>query len=64
MAGYMMMIWDDEEAWAAASEQDIEQAMQAHRDFGARYAHALRGGNRLYPHHSRTVLRDHCRNHR
>lgn len=43
MAGYMMLIWDDEAAWAAASEQDVEQAMQAHRDFGARYAQAICG---------------------
>lgn len=49
MAGYMVLIWDDEAAWAVASEQDAGQAMQAHRDFAGRYAHALRGGNRLYP---------------
>ena len=49
MAGYMVLIWDDEAAWDAASEQDVEQAMQAHRDFCARYARALRGGSRLYP---------------
>ena len=57
MAGYMMMIWDDEEAWAAASEQDVEQAMQAHRDFGARYARAIRGGGRLYPSDTATSVR-------
>jgi hypothetical protein len=57
MAGYMMLIWDDEAAWAAAGEQDVEQAMQAHRDFGARYAHALRGGNRLYPSETATSIR-------
>lgn len=57
MAGYMVLIWDDEEAWAAASEQDVEQAMQAHREFGARYAQALRGGSRLYPSSTATSIR-------
>jgi hypothetical protein len=57
MAGYMVFIWDDEEAWAAASGQDVEQAMQAHRDFGTRYARALRGGNRLYPSSTATSIR-------
>ena len=57
MAGYMALIWDDEAAWDAASEQDVEQAMQAHRDFGARYAQALRGGNRLYTSSTATSIR-------
>lgn len=57
MAEYMALIWDDEAAWAAASEQDVEKTMQAHRDFGARYAHALRGGNRLYPSGTATSIR-------
>ena len=57
MAGYMVMIWDDEAAWAAASEQDAEKTMQAHRDFGARYAHALHGGSRLYPSDTATSIR-------
>jgi hypothetical protein len=57
MAGYMVLFWDDEAAWAAANEQDVEQAMQAHRDFGARYAHALRGGSRLYPSGTATSVR-------
>jgi len=57
MAGYMVLFWDDEAAWAAASEQDVEQAMQAHREFGARYAQALRGGGRLYPSGTATSIR-------
>ena len=57
MAGYMVLIWDDEAAWATASEQDVEQAMRAHREFGARYAHALRGGSRLYPSDTATSIR-------
>jgi hypothetical protein len=57
MAGYMAFIWDDEAAWAAASEQDVERAMQAHRDFGARYAQALRGGSRLYSSDTATSIR-------
>ena len=57
MAGYMVLIWDDEAAWAAASEQDVEQAMQAHRDFRARYAQALRGGARLYPSDTATSIK-------
>ena len=31
--------------------------MQAHRDFGARYAQAIRGGNRLYPSDAATSIR-------
>jgi len=57
MAGYMALIWDDEAAWEAASEQDVEQAMQAHRDLGARCAQALRGGHRLDPSGTGTSIR-------
>ena len=57
MAGYLVLFWDDEAAWDAAGEQDVEQAMQAHREFGARYALALRGGGRLYPSGTATSIR-------
>ena len=57
MAGYMAFIWDDEADWAAASQQDVQRAMQEHRDFCARYAQALRGGSRLYTSDTATSIR-------
>lgn len=57
MAEYMAFIWDDEAAWATANQQTIDEMMQAHREFGGRYATALRGGNRLYPSSTATSIR-------
>jgi hypothetical protein len=57
MTDYMVFIWDDEAAWASADEATVEQTMQAHRDFGARYGTALRGGARLHPSETATSIR-------
>ncbi len=57
MAGYMVFIWDDEEAWADADPRTVEATQAAHEDFMARNAGALRGGNRLHPSGTATSIR-------
>jgi hypothetical protein len=57
MAEYMVFIWDDEAAWAAADEQTVTATLAAHRQFMARNAPALRGGNRLHPGGTATSIR-------
>ncbi len=57
MAEYMVFIWDDETAWEAADPQAVQATMAAHRDFMARNASALRGGDRLHPSPASTSIR-------
>src|SRR5262249_21613144 len=60
-AGYVGVIWDDEEAWERAGPADrgatVAATMAAHQEFIARHAAALRGGNRLHPSMASTSLR-------
>jgi hypothetical protein len=57
MAGYMVFIWDDEAAWERADPGTVASTMAAHKDFMARNADALRGGNRLHPSGTATSIR-------
>lgn len=57
MAEYMLFIWDDEQAWERADAATVEQTMNAHQQFMARHAAALRGGNRLHPSAASTSIR-------
>jgi len=57
MAGYMVFIWDDEEAWEKADPATVAATQAGHEDFMARNAAALRGGNRLHPSSTATSLR-------
>ncbi len=49
MAEYLLLIWDDEAAWARADAAVVEATLAEHRAFLQRNAAALRGGNRLRP---------------
>ena len=57
MAEYMVFIWDDEQSWERAGPATVAATMAAHREFMARHAAALRGGNRLHPSAASTSLR-------
>ena len=57
MAEYMVFIWDDEAAWAAADPGTVAANQAAHEDFIARHAGTLRGGNRLHPSDTATSIR-------
>ena len=59
MAEYLVLIWDDEAAWAAADTSIVEETLAAHRLFIQRNAAALRGGNRLRPSSTATSVRHH-----
>ena len=57
MAEYVVFIWDDERSWERAGPATVEATMAAHREFMARNAAALRGGNRLHPSAVSTSIR-------
>lgn len=57
MGEYMVFIWDDESAWAAAEGPTIDAAMRAHEAFMSANAGVLRGGNRLHPSTTATSIR-------
>src|SRR6516225_9560313 len=57
MAEYVVFIWDDEQSWERAGPATVEATMAAHREFMARNAAALRGGNRLHPSAVSTSIR-------
>jgi hypothetical protein len=47
MAEFLILIYDDESAWAAADEQEGQEVIDGHRRFFERHGAAFRGGNRL-----------------
>lgn len=49
MALYLIMIYEDEEAWANIDPAEAGQVMAAHQEFGETNAAVLRGGNALQP---------------
>jgi hypothetical protein len=57
MAEYMVFIWDDEAAWAAADPGTVAANQAAHEEFIARNAGVLRGGNRLHSSDTATSIR-------
>jgi hypothetical protein len=56
---YMLLIYGDEKAWAALSEDDMRKTMQAYVEFSKALAAsgALRGGSELAPISSATTVR-------
>jgi hypothetical protein len=61
VAEYVVLIFDDEEAWAAADSQTYDATMEAHRRFVADNAASLRGGHRLHPSATATSMRSDAR---
>ncbi|RCG32320.1 hypothetical protein DQ384_07440 [Sphaerisporangium album] len=49
MAKYLILIYEDEAAWANAGPADYERAMKEHNEFAANNGAVLRGGEALHP---------------
>jgi hypothetical protein len=57
MAQYLVLIYEDEAAWAAGGPA-AEAVSTAHTDFGQKHADVLLGGNALQPTTTATTIRD------
>src|SRR5664280_709651 len=57
MSQYLILLYDDESAWANASEELAGQMMAKHGEFGEKYAAAILGGNALQPTATATTVR-------
>jgi hypothetical protein len=57
MAQYLVLIYENEAEWAAAGEETLKRTLEEHRAFGARNAHALRGGHALHGTDTATSIR-------
>ena len=57
MPQYLILIYEDEAAWASAGQEGLDQAMKEHMAFGENHAAVLRGGNALEPTGAATSIR-------
>ena len=57
MSQYVILIYEDEQAWASIDPRKAGAIMADHRAFGEQNANALRGGAALHPTSSATSLR-------
>ena len=57
MAQYLVLIYEDEAAWAAGGPA-AEAVSKAHAEFGQTHADVLLGGNALQPTSTATTIRD------
>lgn len=57
MSQYLILIYDDEDAWAAISEAESGQILAGHEAFGNKHAAAIVGGNALQPTATATSVR-------
>ena len=57
MSQYLVLIYEDENGFATASEQQIGEIHAAHAEFGEKYAAAIAGGNALQPTATATSIR-------
>ena len=57
MAEYLILIYEDENAWERADPDTSQQIMKEHQAFGEQNGAALRGGNALQPTGTATSLR-------
>jgi hypothetical protein len=49
MAEYLVLIYEDEQAFGAGGPEVWDQVMAAHMAFGEKYAEKIKGGNALQP---------------
>lgn len=49
MSQFLVLIYESEQSYAEASEDDYSQVMSAHGVFGEKYDGAVKGGNALDP---------------
>lgn len=57
MSQYLILIYDDEAAWAAADGQTAQRVLGEHQRFIAEHAPVIRGGNRLRASDTATSVR-------
>jgi len=57
MAGYLILIYEDEAAWSEADEATSREVYEEHGAFGEANRAALSGGNALAPTGSATTIR-------
>ncbi|HKB31338.1 MAG TPA: YciI family protein [Streptosporangiaceae bacterium] len=57
MAQYLILLYEDEAAWAGAGQETGDQILKEHMAFGEHNAAALRGGNALEPSGTATSIR-------
>ena len=57
MAQYLILLCEDEAAWANASQEASDQIFKEHMAFNEHNAAALRGGNALQPTSTATCIR-------
>ncbi len=57
MAQYLILIYDDEAAWAATDRHTYNRVLGEHQHFIAEHSSVLRGGNRLRPSDTATAIR-------
>jgi hypothetical protein len=57
MAGYLILLYEDEESWAGADQATAQEVFAEHGAFGEANRAALSGGNALAPTSSATTVR-------
>ena len=57
MSQYLILIYDNEQAWAGLSEQRLGEMMGRHTAFGEKHDKAIAGGNALQPTPTATSIR-------
>ena len=57
MTQYLILIYDDENAWAGASAAQKAAITTGHADFGAKHGAAIRAGDALQPNATATSIR-------
>lgn len=57
MAKYVILIYEDEQAWAATSEEEAGRILAEHAAFGERNRASLVGGHALHPSGTATSIR-------
>jgi hypothetical protein len=57
MSEYLVLIYENENTYASASEETLNQIMSGHNEFGAVNGASLRGGNALEATSTATSLR-------
>lgn len=57
MSEYLLLLAEDENAYATGGEEVLGRVMEAHNAFAAKWGEKLRGGNALQPTSTATVVR-------
>jgi hypothetical protein len=57
MSQYLVLIYEDEKAWADATEAEAGKILAEHVEFGERNGSSLSGGNALQPTPTATSIR-------